>query len=208
MRHVVRSDERSKIAARGSSDEVRISWLDADACSAYTERMAIESFDGVEPQLDAPAFVAASADLIGRVRLAPDSSVWYNTTIRADVADIIIGPGSNVQDNCCLHVDYDIPCVLGSHVTIGHSVTLHACTIEDDCLIGMGAIVLDGAVVGRGSIVGAHALVTKNTIIPPNSLVLGSPAKVVKQLPPESAAANHAHAADYIALARRFGARD
>lgn len=169
--------------------------------------MAIEAFEGAEPLLNAPAFVAASADLIGRVKLAPDSSVWYNTTIRADVADIIIGPGSNVQDNCCLHVDYDIPCVLGSHVTVGHSVTLHACTIEDDCLIGMGAVVLDGAVVGKGSIVGAHALVTKNTVIPPHSLVLGSPAKVVKQLPPESAAANHAHAADYITLAQRFAKR-
>lgn len=173
----------------------------------YTERMAIESFEGAEPELDAPAFVAASADLIGRVKLASDSSVWYNTTVRADVADIIIGPGSNVQDNCCLHVDYDIPCVLGSHVTVGHSVTLHACTIEDDCLIGMGAVVLDGAVVGKGSIVGAHALVTKNTIIPPHSLVLGSPARVVKQLPADSAAANHAHAADYIVLARRFASR-
>lgn len=169
--------------------------------------MAIESFEGAVPELDAPAFVAASADLIGRVKLAPDSSVWYNSTIRADVADIIIGPGSNVQDNCCLHVDYDVPCVLGSHVTVGHSVTLHACTIEDDCLIGMGAVVLDGAVVGKGSIVGAHALVTKNTVIPPHSLVLGSPARVVKQLPPESAEANHAHAADYITLARRFASR-
>lgn len=169
--------------------------------------MAIESFDGTIPLLDKPAFVAASADLIGRVRLAPDSSVWYNTTVRADVADIIIGSGSNVQDNCCLHVDYDIPCVLGSYVTVGHSVTLHACTIEDDCLIGMGAVVLDGAVVGKGSIVGAHALVTKNTVIPPHSLVLGSPARVVKQLPPESAETNHAHAADYIQLARRFAGR-
>lgn len=187
--------------------DLRRSVLDLNWVWRYTACMAIEAFEGAEPQLNAPAFVAASADLIGRVTLAPDSSVWYNTTLRADVADIIIGPGSNVQDNCCLHVDYDVPCVLGSHVTVGHSVTLHACTIEDDCLIGMGAVVLDGAVVGKGSIVGAHALVTKNTVIPPHSLVLGSPAKVVKQLPPESAAANHAHAADYITLAQRFANR-
>lgn len=181
--------------------------LDYEFPVEYTECMAIESFEGNMPVLDNPAFVAQSADLIGRVTLAPDSSVWYNTTLRADVADIIIGPGSNVQDNCCLHVDYDVACVLGSHVTVGHSVTLHACTIEDDCLIGMGAVVLDGAVVGRGSIVGAHALVTKNTIIPPYSLVLGAPAKVVKQLSPASADSNHAHAADYVALARRFANR-
>lgn len=169
--------------------------------------MAIESFENVSPEMEKVAFVAASADVIGRVKMAEDSSVWYNTTIRADVADIIIGRGSNVQDNCCLHVDYDIPCVLGEYVTVGHSVTLHACTVEDDCLIGMGAIVLDGAVVGRGSIVGAHALVTKNTVIPPYSLVLGSPAKVVKNLGEESARANREHAEDYVRLAKRFANR-
>ena len=181
--------------------------LDSPRGRAYTADMAIEMFDQVQPELDSPAFVAASADIIGRVKLAPDSSVWYNTTVRGDVADIIIGQGSNVQDNCCLHVDFDVPCILGSHVTVGHSVTLHACTVEDDCLIGMGAIVLDGAVIGKGSIVGAHALVTKNTIIPPYSLVLGSPAKVVKQLPAETAAANHEHAVEYIRLAKRFAER-
>lgn len=169
--------------------------------------MAIESFGGVSPQLNAPAFVAASADLIGRVTLHPDANVWYNTTIRADVAPIEIGEGSNVQDNCCLHVDYDLGCRLGKYVTVGHSVTLHACTVEDACLIGMGAVVLDGAVVGHGSIVGAHALVTKGTVIPPHSLVLGSPAKVVKQLPDETEQANIDHAKDYIRLAREYAAR-
>ena len=92
-------------------------------------------------------------------------------------------------------------------MTVGHSGTLHACTVEDACLIGMGAVVLDGAVVGHGSIVGAHALVTKGTIIPPHSLVLGSPAKVVKQLPPETEQANIDHAKDYIRLAREYAAR-
>ena len=96
---------------------------------------------------------------------------------------------------------------IGDFVSVGHNAIIHGATIEDDCLIGMGAVVLDGAVVGRGSIVGAHALVTKNTIIPPYSLVLGAPAKVVKQLSPASADSNHAHAADYVALARRFANR-
>lgn len=169
--------------------------------------MAVENFDGHSPQADEAVFIAASADLIGQVHLAKDSSVWYNTTIRADVAPISIGRGSNVQDNCCLHVDYTRGCHLGEYVTVGHSVTLHACTIEDKCLIGMGAVVLDGAVVGFGSIVGAHALVTKNTIIPPHSLVLGSPAKVVKQLSPDTADANYRHAVDYVELARRFASR-
>ena len=169
--------------------------------------MAIESFRGVSPQLHEPAFVAASADLVGSVTLHPGSNVWYNATIRADVAPIEIGEGSNVQDNCCLHVDYDQGCKLGKYVTVGHSVTLHACTVEDACLIGMGAVVLDGAVVGHGSIVGAHALVTKGTIIPPRSLVLGSPAKVVKQLPPETEQANIDHAMDYVRLAQEYAAR-
>ncbi len=169
--------------------------------------MALEQFDGYAPQITDAAFIAASADIIGRVSIAEDASVWYNSTVRADVCPISIGKGSNVQDNCCLHVDYELGCHIGQYVTVGHSVTLHACTIEDNCLIGMGAIVLDGAVVGHGSIVGAHALVTKNTIIPPHSLVLGSPAKVVKSLPPESEEQNYQHALAYVELARRFSAR-
>ena len=169
--------------------------------------MAIESFREHTPLLHEPAFVAASADLIGQVTLHPGSNVWYNATLRADVAPIERGEGSNVQDNCCLHVDYDQGCKLGKYVTVGHSVTLHACIVEDACLIGMGAVVLDGAVVGRGSIVGAHALVTKGTIIPPLSLVLGSPAKVVKLLPPETEQANIDHAKDYVRLAKEYAER-
>lgn len=169
--------------------------------------MAIEHFRGQAPQLHKPAFVAGSADIIGAVTVAADASIWYNATIRGDVSAISIGRGSNVQDNCCLHVDYDLGCHLGEYVTVGHSVILHACTVEDKCLIGMGAVVLDGAVVGHGSIVGAHALVTKGTIIPPHSLVLGSPAKVVKTLSPEVEEQNYRHALGYVDLAREFAAR-
>lgn len=169
--------------------------------------MAIEQFRGCTPQLDKPAFIAASADIIGNATVAEAASVWYNATVRADVAPISIGRGSNVQDNCCLHVDYELGCHIGEYVTVGHSVTLHACTVEDKCLIGMGAVVLDGAVIGHGSIVGAHALVTKGTCIPPHSLVLGSPAKVVKTLSPEVEEQNYHHALGYIDLAREFATR-
>lgn len=169
--------------------------------------MAIEQFRGQSPVLSAPSFVAASADIVGAVTLAEDASVWYSATLRADVAPISIGRGSNVQDNSCLHVEVGKACVVGDYVTVGHCVTLHACTVEDKCLIGMGAIVLDGAVIGRGSIVGAHALVTKNTIVPPCSLVLGSPAKVVRSLGEEAAEANYQHALEYISLAREYGGR-
>lgn len=181
--------------------------IDPMARLCYIRAMAIESFGGHAPQLHQPAFVADGAALIGQVVLEEGSSVWYNSTLRADLAAIHIGRNSNVQDNCCLHVETGLDCRLGENVTVGHSVTLHACTVEDDCLIGMGAIVLDGAVVGRGSVVGAHALVTKNTVIPPYSLVLGSPAKVVKTLPEESAAANRAHAREYRELAEQYAVR-
>ncbi len=181
--------------------------LDAAAALAYTLRMAIESFRNQTPDTHAAAFVAASADLIGAVSLAEGGSVWYNATLRADLAPIRIGRNSNVQDNCCLHIERGLGCTLGECVTVGHSVTLHACTVEDNCLIGMGATVLDGAVIGHGSIVGANALVTKNTIIPPHSLVLGSPARVVKTLPNEVEEQNRAHAMDYVALAREYAER-
>ncbi len=169
--------------------------------------MAIESFRKVLPDTQAAAFVAASADLIGSVILAEGCSVWYNATLRADLAPISIGPCSNVQDNCCLHIERGLGCHLGACVTVGHSVTLHACTVEDNCLIGMGATVLDGAVIGHGSIVGANALVTKNTLIPPRSLVLGSPARVVKTLDEGAEEQNRVHAMDYVALAREYAER-
>lgn len=169
--------------------------------------MPIESFAGQSPELDSPAFVSDCAALVGDVRLAPDSSVWHHATLRADLAPIVIGRGSNIQDNACIHIDIDRGCYVGAHVTVGHGAILHACTVEDDCLIGMGAIVLDGAVIGRGSVVGAGAVVTKGSIIPPCSMVLGIPGKVVRSLGEESLAANHEHAAQYIEFARRFAAR-
>ncbi len=169
--------------------------------------MALESFRNQSPEVGEAAFIAASADLIGQVHLAEGSSVWYNATLRADLAPITVGRFSNVQDNCCLHIDRGVGCHLGECVTVGHSVTLHACTVEDNCLIGMGATVLDGAVIGHGSIVGAQALVTKNTVIPPHSLVLGAPARVVKTLGEETETANREHAMEYVAFAREYAAR-
>lgn len=176
--------------------------------AGYTGGMIRESFAGKLPTLNTPAYVADCAALIGDVQLAPDSSVWHHATLRADLAPIVIGRGSNIQDNACLHIDIDRGCYVGEYVTVGHGAILHACTVEDDCLIGMGAIVLDGAVIGRGSVVGAGAVVTKGTVIPPCSMVLGIPGKVVKELGAESIAANHAHAEQYIGFARQFAERE
>ena len=144
--------------------------------------MAIEPFNDIWPTIPDSAFLAASADVIGRVTLGEESSIWYNATLRGDINEITIGPRSNVQDNAVIHLADDFGCHVGELVTVGHSAILHACKVEDEVLIGMGACVLDGSVIGPRCIIGANALVTGGTIIPEGSLVLGSPAKVVKTL--------------------------
>ncbi len=144
--------------------------------------MAIEPFCDFWPTLPDSAFIAASADVIGRVTLGEEASIWYNATLRGDINEISIGPKSNVQDNAVIHLADDFPCHVGELVTVGHSSVLHACTVKDEVLVGMGSCILDGSVIGARSIIGANALITGGTIIPEGSLVLGSPAKVVKTL--------------------------
>ena len=152
--------------------------------------------------------MAASAHLIGRVRIGPEASVWYNTTLRGDIHEIEVGPRSNVQDNAVLHVESNRGCYLGELVTIGHGAIVHACTVSDEVLVGMGATVLDGAVIGERSIIGANALVTMNMDIPPGSLVLGSPGKVVRQLSREEQKEVKVWAQKYVENRRKFLARD
>jgi carbonic anhydrase/acetyltransferase-like protein (isoleucine patch superfamily) len=143
----------------------------------------IRPYKGKWPQIAGSAYVDPAAVIIGDVLLGDDSSVWPNTVIRGDVHYIRIGARSNVQDGCVLHVMKDeYPLILGDEVTVGHSVTLHGCTIESGVLIGMGAIILNGAVIGSNSIVAAGTLITERTVIPPESLVMGSPGKVRRQL--------------------------
>jgi carbonic anhydrase/acetyltransferase-like protein (isoleucine patch superfamily) len=139
----------------------------------------------VKPQIDPTAYVAPQAVVLGDVRLAARSSIWPTAVLRGDINFIEIGEGSNIQDGSIVHLEQDTPTRVGKFVTVGHGAILHACTVEDNCLIGMRATILDGAVIGKGSIVGAHALVTKGTQIPPGSLVIGMPAKVVRPLRPE-----------------------
>lgn len=143
----------------------------------------IREFLGASPSLLGTNFVADSADIIGDVTLGKFSSVWFNVTIRGDVNWIRIGERSNVQDNCCIHVTHETaPTSIGNDVTIGHGAIVHGCTIRDRVLVGMGAIILDHADIGSDCIIGAGALVTSRTVIPPRSMVLGSPAKVVRSL--------------------------
>lgn len=143
----------------------------------------IRAYRGVYPKVASSSYIDPSAQVIGDVEIGERSSVWCNVTIRGDVNSIRIGNESNVQDNCCIHVEHDAyPTILGDRVTVGHSVTLHGCTIEDDALIGIGAIVLNGAVVGKGSIIAAGALVPERMVIPPYSMVMGVPGKVKREI--------------------------
>lgn len=137
------------------------------------------------PSLGADVYIARGAVVVGDVILGNRSSVWYNAVLRGDINRIEVGVDSNIQDNAVLHLSDDYPCIVGDRVTIGHGAIVHACTVEDECLIGMGVSILDGAVIGRNSIVGANALVPQRTVIPPGSLVLGAPAKVVRRLTDE-----------------------
>src|SRR5690242_4644135 len=142
----------------------------------------LDRFLGKTPQLGQDVYLAKGAVVIGDVTIGDFSSVWYHAVLRGDINRIVVGHHSNVQDNAVLHLADDFPCLVGNYVTIGHSAIVHACTVEDEVLIGMGATILDGAVVGAQSLVGAHALVTQRTVVPPGSLVMGSPAKVVRPL--------------------------
>ena len=156
------------------------------------------------PETGKAAFVAESADIAGEVYMEENASVWYNVSIRGDLKPVYIGKNSNVQDNSVIHVAHEFPARIGEGVTVGHGVILHACTIGDNSLIGMGAIVLDGSSIGEESIVGAGALVTQNKEFPPRSLVIGSPAKVARSLSDEEVASIRKNADEYVELAKEY----
>ena len=166
--------------------------------------MAIYELDGQVPQVAESAWVADSAQVIGAVTLGPDASVWFGTVVRGDTEHITIGAGSNIQDASVLHADHGMPLVVGERVTVGHQVMLHGCTVGDESLIGIGAVILNGAKIGRNCLVGAGALVTEGKEFPDGSMILGSPAKVVRQLTPEQIEGLRRSAQHYIDNAQRF----
>lgn len=132
--------------------------------------------------IDPSAFIAPGAVVLGDVTMGPDSSVWYGCVVRGDMAAITIGASTNIQDLTMMHVDAGVPCHVGARVGVGHRAILHGCTVEDDCLVGMGAILLNGVRVGTGSVVGAGAVLPEGTAVPPGSLVLGVPGRVVRRV--------------------------
>jgi carbonic anhydrase/acetyltransferase-like protein (isoleucine patch superfamily) len=166
--------------------------------------MALYELDGVAPRLGKGAWIADSAQVMGNVELDDDVSVWFGTVIRGDTEVIRIGRGTNIQDGSVLHADIGKPITIGENVTVGHKVMLHGCTIGDGSLIGIGAIVLNGAKIGRGCIVGAGALVTEGKEFPDGSMIIGSPAKAVRELTPEQKQGLRWSAEHYIENAARF----
>jgi carbonic anhydrase/acetyltransferase-like protein (isoleucine patch superfamily) len=177
----------------------------ADADEALSKELTRNLSKG--PSLHASAFVHSKAVVIGNVTIGAKASVWPCAVLRGDIAPIEVGEGSNVQDGAVVHVADGLPAKIGARVTVGHLAMIHACVIGDECLIGMHATILDGAVIGARSIVGANSLVTKGTQVPPGSLVMGSPAKVVRALTADEQAALPGWAEKYVKVAahhRRF----
>jgi carbonic anhydrase/acetyltransferase-like protein (isoleucine patch superfamily) len=168
--------------------------------------MARYELDGQAPELpaDGNCFIADTAAVIGKVRLLNGASVWFGAVLRGDNEWIEIGENSNVQDNSTCHTDLGFPLTIGRNCTIGHNVILHGCTIEDDALVGMGSIVMNGAKIGRGSIVGAGSVITEGKQFPEHSLIIGSPARVVRTLHPEQVAKMGGAAKFYVSNGTRF----
>jgi len=172
----------------------------------------VYDFKQWSPQLGKESWVAPSADVVGNVTMGEACSIWFGCVVRGDVHYIKIGDRTNIQDLSMVHVTHykkeDMsdgnPTIIGSDVTVGHRVMLHGCTIEDACLIGMSATILDGAVIGKESIVGAGSLVTKNKVFPPRSLIMGSPAKVVRELSDDEVKELYASAARYVDFAKEY----
>lgn len=166
--------------------------------------MAIYQLGADVPAIDPSAYVADSANVIGKVALGAGSSVWFGSTLRGDNEWIRVGQNSNIQENCALHTDMGYPLSIGDNVTVGHQAVLHGCSIGEGSLVGIGAIILNGAQIGKNCLVGAGALVTEGKVFPDNSLIVGAPAKALRSLDAAQSAGIQANAAGYTERARLF----
>lgn len=164
-------------------------------------RKQLDTFLTRKPAIGRGVYIAKTAVVVGDVTIGEQSSVWYHSVLRGDINRIVVGHHTNIQDNAVLHLADDYACLVGNYVTVGHSAIVHACTVGDECLIGMGAVILDGAVIGEQCLIGARALVTQRMQIPAGSLVMGAPAKVVRALTPAERAELKGWAEKYVANA-------
>lgn len=166
--------------------------------------MTLYRYKNVEPQVGEGCFIAKSADVIGKVFLGKNSSLWFQVVARGDVNEIRIGENVNIQDLTMLHVVEDLPLIIKDNVSVGHSVTLHACTVEEGCLIGMGATILDGAVIGKSSIVAGGSVVPPGKVYPPESFIIGTPAVVKRRLTPKEVDTYSNHYKSYLITKDEF----
>ena len=161
----------------------------------------LKKYIGLQPVISEGVYITKSAVVFGAVTLGKQSSVWYNAVLRGDIHEIVVGEGTNIQDNAVLHIADNFGCYLGDYVTVGHSAVVHACSVGNETLVGMGATILDGAVVGSQCIVGANALVKQGQLIPDGSMAVGSPARVIRKLTDEERAGLKGWATKYVANA-------
>jgi len=164
----------------------------------------IISYKQYKPSIGKDTFIAENSTIIGRCFIGENCSIWYNTVVRADVNEIIVGRGTNIQDGCVVHCANDYKTIIGENVTIGHNAIIHGCTVGNNCLIGMGSTILDGAVIGDNVIVGANSLITSGKKIPSGVLVMGSPAKVARELVPAEIEEISRSAEGYLILSKEY----
>lgn len=176
--------------------------------SDYDVESLLEKYLGQSPDIDESALIAQNAIILGAVTIGPKVSIWPGCILRADIAPIAIGEGTNLQEGVIIHLADEVGVTVGRGVTVGHGALLHACTVEDFSLIGMRATVMDKAVVGHHSLIGAHSLVTEGTIIPPGSLVMGTPAKVVRSLTEEEQKGLEKWSAKYVFVSQAHRKKD
>lgn len=164
----------------------------------------IMGFDGVNPIICESAYISESVDIIGNVKIEDNVNIWFGTRIRGDINKIIIGENSNIQENSVVHIDSKSPCIIGKNVTIGHGSIIHGCNISDNVLVGMGSIILNNAKIGKNTIIGAGSLITQGKVFPDGVLILGNPAKVVRELTEAEIESIQCSADNYVNLSKKY----
>ena len=164
----------------------------------------IMDFEGVTPRINKNTYISESVDIIGKVEIEDNVNIWFGTRLRADMNKIVIGANTNIQENSVVHVDINSPCIIGKNVTIGHGAIIHGCSISDNVLVGMGSIILNNAQIGKNTIIGAGSLVTQGKSFPEGVLILGNPAKVVRELTDDEIKNIKKSADNYVNLSKRY----
>lgn len=164
----------------------------------------IMDFEGVTPRINKNTYISESVDIIGKVNVEENVNIWFGTRLRGDMNNIIIGENTNIQENSVVHVDINSPCIIGKNVTIGHGTIIHGCSISDNVLVGMGSIILNNAKIGKNTIIGAGSLVTQGKEFPEGVLILGNPAKVIRQLTETEIESIQRSADNYVSLSKKY----